>query len=312
MKPDVSIILPTYNGASRGYLATAIESVLSQTQQSIELVIIDDGSSDATRKLCSRYLSHPIVTYYFQKNKGLSAARNAGIKRSKGEYLLFLDDDDIYQSCLVETMLRSFIQNNDPKIGMLYCSYLFIDEKGKAFGKWYIPAEGNIYERLFYDNYAGSPSGTMIHRSVIEKVGLFNETLRSCEDYDMWLRIAKHFHVYSIEEPLLLYRIHSNNMSGNIHKIETYQKKVLDIALADSPQNIQSNKNAYYHHLYREFAAKYFEVHDFDNFRRCIKIAMGHGKITRGWQLKYWLSRLPRFTKRLVQIKRKLTSSVNA
>lgn len=305
MTPTVSIILPTYRGATRGYLCEAIESVLAQTFRDYELLLIDDGSDDDTAPLCKSYLGPSNIHYTYQENRGLSAARNAGIERARGEYLLFLDDDDLYAKDLVEKMWMAFSRHKDPKIGMIYCAYDFIDASGKPFGRWYIPADGNIYERLFFDNYAGSPSGTMIHRTVFEKVGLFNEELQSCEDYDMWLRIAKEFHAYSIEEPLLRYRIHGSNMSGNISKIELHQKKVLDHALKESPLHILSQCHRYYHHLYLEYAAKYYEIGDYEHFRRCCRQSDSYQSIGIKWRLKYQLSFFPRLTRTLFEAKRR-------
>lgn len=305
LKPAVSIILTTYNGFTRGYLEEAIQSVLAQTCHNYELILVDDGSNDATASLCKAYLKEAHIHYHYQENRGLSAARNAGIQRARGEYLLFLDDDDLYEKELVEKMWKAYASHKDPKIGMLYCAYTLVNKGGKAFASWYVPANGNIYERLFLDNYAGSPSGTMVHRAVFEKVGLFKEDLRCCEDYDMWLRIAKEYHAYSLEEPLLRYRVHGANMSGNICQLEIYSKKVIDSALETSPAHIQAASSHYYHRLYMHCAAKYFEVGEYRHFRRCCDQSHRYQSVGLKWRSKYWLSYLPRLTKKLFEIKRR-------
>lgn len=304
MNPKVSIILTTFNGSSRGYLEAAIESVINQSFKDYELLLVDDGSTDNTKELCQHYQHHSNVYYYYQENGGLSSARNKGLSFAQGEYILFLDDDDLYEPHLVDEMYRKIYSSDDPKIGMVYCAYHFIDENNKSFGKWYIPAEGYIYERLFYDNYAGSPSGTMIRKSVFNDVGIFREELKSCEDYDMWIRIAKKYHVHSIDAPLLRYRIHGENMSSSLEKIEYWQKKVLNDALEDSPSHIHVKRHQYLYHLNLEFSAKYFEVSDYANFRRCCDEAKKYGHLSTKWKLKYYISHLPMITKFLFHTKR--------
>ena len=109
MRPMVSIILPSYNGATRGFLTNAIESVLIQSFQDYELSIIDDGSTDDTKEQCEQYLQMPQVHYVFQENRGPGSARNEGIKASQGEFICFLDDDDVWKCEKLERQIK-FIQ----------------------------------------------------------------------------------------------------------------------------------------------------------------------------------------------------------
>lgn len=302
---EVSVILTTYNGARRGFLREAIDSVVAQSYGSFELLIVDDGSEDGSEEVAKSYIDRANVRYIYQKNRGLAAARNLGIVESRGRYLLFLDDDDLYEKELIAEMVGALSKIEDKRAGMLYCAYRFVDVENRTLGSWYIPAEGDIYERLFYDNYAGSPSGTMVKREVFDRVGLFNEEFLCCEDYEMWIRIAREFHVYSTEKRLLRYRLHGNNMSKEVAKVERWQKRALEEALQRASGAIREKRMDYYRHLDSEYAAKYFEIGDYKNFRRCYRRAIKGGGLSKRWRLKALLSYFPHLTRALFHLYRK-------
>lgn len=207
--PKVSVILTTYNRASTGFLEQAIESVLNQTFKDFELLIVDDGSTDNTKEVCRKYLSYERVKYIYQKNRGLAGARNIGIKKSLGKYICFLDDDDVWLPEKLATQI-SFIENlDDPKFGLCHTALKLIDQNGKETGEVQShDASGYIFEELLCENIVDGPSSVLIPKFVFDDIGLFDENFGSfVEDYYMWLNIAKKYNVYSVKEPLVLYRV---------------------------------------------------------------------------------------------------------
>jgi glycosyltransferase involved in cell wall biosynthesis len=291
--PPVSVILTTYNGATRGYLKAAIESVLEQTHSDLELIVVDDGSTDETAKQVQEYQSDRRVRYIHQENKGLAGARNTGIKQAAYEYICFLDDDDLFEPEKLDKQARFLASHGDPKAGMSYTALTLINETGETLDTLFYPAKGNIYESLFYGNTVCGPSSTMIKKEVFNRVGLFKEHLYSCEDYELWLRISKHYHVYSYDEPLVRYRIHQNKMSTNYDKMHFYQAYTLFIALQDAPKEIVDKKNNYYHRFHECCAFQFLGINNFHEFRRHYKFYKVYGTPRLSLRLKYYLSYFP-------------------
>lgn len=205
----VSIIITTYNHAL--YIKDAIESALRQTYPSTEIIVVDDGSTDNTSQIVSQFSQ---VKYVFQPNKGLSAARNTGIFNSHGDYLVFLDADDLLYPFAITKDLGYFEEN-------VSCAFISgghdkVDEQKRVIetvsGK--IPRQ-DYFLTLLRSNYIGMHGAVMYRRQVFD-VFLFDETLPACEDYDLYLRVAKHYPVFSHHEKLAAYRIHADNLSKNI------------------------------------------------------------------------------------------------
>jgi glycosyltransferase involved in cell wall biosynthesis len=192
--PKVSIIIPTYNRAH--ILGNAIQSVLDQTFQDFEIIVVDDGSTDDTREEVSRFGEK--VIYIFQENKERSAARNNGMKHARGQYITFLDSDDIYLPEKLQVQVE--LMDNNPGYGMSYAYSIWLDEHGKYLHTWRDDLNGWIFPEMMRakHNKITVPS-VMIRREVLEKVGDFNESINTCEDYEYWCRIA-------INYPVLLIR----------------------------------------------------------------------------------------------------------
>ncbi len=196
----VSVIIPTFN--RKDFLKEAIDSVLSQTYKNFELIVVDDGSTDGTGEMISKY--YPQIRYFYQKNKGPSAARNKGIKEAKGEYISFLDSDDLWLKEKLKKQIDFFDKNPEYKI-------CYTDEIWIRNGKRVNPKKkhrkycGWIFERTL-PLCIVSPSSVIIHRNVFENVGLFDEEFFVCEDYDLWLRISSKYPIYFLEEKLIIKR----------------------------------------------------------------------------------------------------------
>ena len=204
----VSIIITTYNHAR--YIAYAINSALAQTYNNVEIIVIDDGSTDNTRDIVSEYKN---IHYYYQKNQGLPAARNCGIKKAKGEFISFLDADDFLFPNGIETNISYLLC--DKSIAFVSGAYINVDEFGNETEESSIRIEGNNFHHLIVDNYIGNPGTVLFRRNIIEKY-LFDTNLKCVEDYDVYLRISKDFEIVNHEKFIAAYRRLSNSMSSNI------------------------------------------------------------------------------------------------
>lgn len=213
--PLVSVIIPTYKRSD--YLIRAIESVLNQTYSPIEIVIVDDNDGDndfrkETKKGLEKYISNDVVRYVeHEKNKGLAAARNSGIKIAKGEYIAFLDDDDEFLPEKTAQQMNCF-QKNESTLGLVYGSYIRfeIDTNSERIIK--PKFKGDLSEILGV-NHIGPPSMVMCKTEAVLKVAGFDESLVAREDIDFYYRLAKYYTIDYVDETVMKYYIHPNNMS---------------------------------------------------------------------------------------------------
>lgn len=223
----VSVIIPTYNRAL--FLHDAITSVLKQTYQDFEILVIDDCSKDNTQEIVSSFHDKRIRYIRHEANKGEAGSRNTGIRNSNAEYVAFLDDDDEWLPEKLKLQV-DLIKNSPPEVGGVYTSYVQVDRtKKKILWQWIPKKRGNIYHDMFIKNYVGTPSTVILKRECFESVGLFDESLTYATDYDMWIRISKEFHFEYIDESLVKYCIHENRLSANLETriigIETILKR---------------------------------------------------------------------------------------
>ncbi|GAP09610.1 glycosyltransferase [Bellilinea caldifistulae] len=218
---EFSVIIPSYNHSS--YIIEAVNSVLFGQDVDLELIVVDDGSTDNSVELL-RKINDKRMTLYTQQNKGAHAALNIGLSLAKGKYIAILNSDDLYCSGRLNVAKEVFLQ--DKSIG-LFCSYIeVIDKKGKTLGikeghhnlepwslehpEYSFRAQDNIYLPLLTENYVSTTSNFIFTRSVLEKVGFFTN-LKFTHDWDYLLRTIKYFDLFLYPHPLLKYRIHSSN-----------------------------------------------------------------------------------------------------
>jgi glycosyltransferase involved in cell wall biosynthesis len=207
-QPLVSVIIPCYNQAH--FLAKAIESVLRQSYPNIEIVVINDGSTDHTEGVAKAY---PTVRYVYQKNQGLPSARNAGIAHSQGAFLLFLDSDDWLYPKGVEANVQALLAH--PEVAFVSGTFDAFYMQENAIKEGVVPVTANHYCQLLQGNYIGMVATVMFRRTVLEEFN-FDATLKNCEDYDLYLRIARKYPVYHHLQKIAVYRFHTANMSSNI------------------------------------------------------------------------------------------------
>lgn len=192
----ISVIIPAYNRAP--VLPRAIDSVLAQTHAADEIIVIDDGSTDKTQQLIEN--QYPQIKYFSQKNKGVSAARNSGIKAASENWVCLLDSDDSWQANKLEKQIEAITKHAE----FLIChtnETWYRDEKVLNQQKKHEKRGGHIFQHCL-PLCAISPSSVMINKSLFDEVGLFDEDLPACEDYDMWLRICCQHPVLFINEAL--------------------------------------------------------------------------------------------------------------
>jgi glycosyltransferase involved in cell wall biosynthesis len=205
-----------------------VESVLGQSYERFELLIIDDGSNDHTAAALNPYRHY--IRYFKQENRGVSATRNRGIRESRGDLIAFLDSDDSWRSDKLERQVSFFL--SDPDAAVCYTDEIWIRRgrlvnSKKKHGKY----SGSIFEKVL-PLCIISPSSIMLRRSVFDKVGLFDENLPVCEDYDMWIRIAKHYPIHFIPHPLIIKRGgHCDQLSGRYWGMDRFRVKALSKAL---------------------------------------------------------------------------------
>jgi glycosyltransferase involved in cell wall biosynthesis len=199
-KPLVSVVIPTYNRA--WCLAEAVDSVLAQELRGFELIVVDDGSTDDTPRLLEGY--GEAVRTLRRENHGVSAARNAGIAAARAELIAFLDSDDLWLPGKLRRQVEFFTSH--PKALICQTEELWVKNGRRVNpGKRHRKRGGMIFEPSL-DLCLVSPSAVMVRRELFERVGLFDESLPACEDYDLWLRVSCRFPVHLIETPLIVKR----------------------------------------------------------------------------------------------------------
>ena len=225
MRPRVSVIIPCYNAGD--YIAETIESVLRQTLSPAEIVVVDDGSTDRSREVLHRFGDRIVVLG--KANGGPASARNLGIARSTGDYIAFLDSDDLWVEEKLERQV-AFMEAN-PAIGLLFSeAWMFREEKGEKVLLRKIGYTGDpTFRQLLHGDYIPN-STVLLRRRCVERVGLLNEKreLIAVEDYEYWMRIAHEFPLAGMAEPLAWYRIREGNLMGDGREID----RGLNLALA--------------------------------------------------------------------------------
>ena len=226
---NISVVIPSYN--RKEFLKRSIDSAINQTKKPFEIIVVDDGSTDGTETMIKS--DYDFVKFIKQKNKGVSAARNIGIKVSIGEWICFLDSDDEWKKDKLEKQINAMKSN--PGYKFFHSNEIWIKnglrinqkKKHKKYG-------GDIFDKCL-DMCRISPSSVMIDKTVFDEVGNFNEDLVVCEDYELWLRICDKYRVFFIDEPLIIkYGGHQGQLSYSIESIENHRIKALEYLILEN------------------------------------------------------------------------------
>jgi glycosyltransferase involved in cell wall biosynthesis len=235
--PMVSVIIPTHNRAA--WLKGAIDSVLNQHFTNYELIIIDDGSTDDTREMTTAYGNQ--IKYFYQPNRGVSAARNLGIKQAKADLLTFLDSDDRWRKDKLSVQVDLIMKN--PEVKICYTDEIWIRQGVRVNPKKiHQKFSGWIYQKCL-PLCIISPSSVMIHREVLERVGLFDESLPVCEDYDLWLRVSRYYPITFINKTLIIKNGgHEDQLSHQLWGIDRFRVKALEKMLQENSLTADDRK----------------------------------------------------------------------
>lgn len=270
--PAVSVVIPTFNHGR--FLAGAIDSALAQDFDNVEVIVVDDGSTDGSSAIVSRYGDR--VRYLWQENRGLSAARNAGILAARGSFVAFLDADDAWLPAFLSAVMQRL--SADPGLAAAHTGFCCIDGSGDSLPQVNLTtvADDRMYERLLDGEYF-VPSSVVARRECFERVGLFDEALRASEDWDMWLRVAREFRFAGLAVPLVRYRVHGGNMSADPDVLLRYQRMVVAKHFGEPdgpadgwPRERQRACAA----VYRFAAHGYYLRRDPDRSRHCLRRAL--------------------------------------
>jgi glycosyltransferase involved in cell wall biosynthesis len=271
-KPIVSVIILTYQRAY--WVKEAIESVLSQTYKDYEIIVINDGSTDNTAEVLSQFQNN--IKIIEQKNKGVAAARNIAINNSQGRYIAFLDDDDIWLPTKLEKQIM-LLEAND-KIGLIYSDMSYFDEKEifpeTTAKKRPLPLARISWMLFPYPNLTPRPSSVVVRQETLDEIGLFDESLTTCEDYDLWLRICEKWLFYYLDEPLTMYRLSDTNMSKNQERTLISSLQVQEKAIERHPDYRRLPVNLLergYYKFYLDLARLYINQGKGDKARQVIR-----------------------------------------
>jgi glycosyltransferase involved in cell wall biosynthesis len=253
----ISVIIPVYNGEKT--IRETIESVLNQTFQDFELIILNDGSQDSTLDIVSSIQDSRLKVFSYP-NAGLAASRNRGTFHAVGEYISFIDADDLWTPDKLETQLKA-LQDN-PEAAVAYSWTNYIDESGQFLRRGgYLTANGNVYAKLLVVDFLENGSNPLIRRQALIQVEGFDESLPAAEDWDVLLRLAAQYSFVAVPYPQILYRVSASSMSAHVVRQETACLKVLERAFKQAPESLQYLKKYSMANLYRYLSFKVLDAY---------------------------------------------------
>ncbi len=253
----VSVVIPTYNYGR--FLGAAVDSALAQTRPPLETIVVDDGSSDDTPDVLARY-GHR-VRVVRQANGGVSAARNRGVAEARGDYVAFLDSDDIWRPRKLELQLARF--EADSTLGLVHCGVEMFDGDSRALATVARGLDGSIAAhllRLDEDVLTGPGSCVVVPRRVAQEVGGFDERLAPGEDWDFCYRVAQRYRAAFVPEVLVRYRMHGAGGHLNVPALERGMLLAFEKAFAAADDRVQALRRRSYGRLHRILAGSYFQA----------------------------------------------------
>jgi glycosyltransferase involved in cell wall biosynthesis len=234
-KPLVSVIIPAYN--AEAFIEQTLESVLTQTYENLEVLVVDDGSTDQTAAIVTRIASRdPRLRLLHQQNAGVAAARNLAIQQSTGEFIAPIDADDLWYPQNLEKQVNCLF-HSDPGVGVVYSWSSDVDKEGAPLDGYHTSTvEGGVFITLLCHNFIGNASATLIRKACLDQVGGYNtyfkeQNAQGCEDWDLYLRLAEHYRFRVVPEFLVGYRKISSSMSRDYGKMARSHALMIELAL---------------------------------------------------------------------------------
>ncbi len=253
--PKISVIIPVYNGENT--IRETIASVLAQTFSELELIIIDDGSTDSTLEVVQS-ISDPRLRVFSYANSGQAASRNRGVSLARGECVSFIDADDLWTPDKLESQWQTLQAN--PEAAVAYSWTDCIDETGQFSRRGsYISASGDVYAKLLLVDFIESGSNPLIQKDAFEAVGGFDESLPAAEDWDLWLRLAQCYRFVAVSVSQIRYRQSPTSWSANVLKQEAGSVKVIESAMARTPEPLKYLRRLSLANVYKGLTFKILE-----------------------------------------------------
>lgn len=269
--PKVSVVIPAYNAMA--YLPETVRSVLSQTFTDFEVLIINDGSSDKIVEWASGLVDSR-VKLISQENQGTCGARNTGIAHARGEYIALLDADDLWEQTKLEKQIR-FLEDN-PEVGLVYTWTVLVDTQGKPTGRMStFQAEGDVWKQIVVCQFL-TCSSVVVRRCCFKTVGVFDRNLLFSEDWDMWIRIASHYSFAAIKQPLVRYRLHSNNKCKDWQGLLQDAHTIIERAFHFAPSELLYLRNRSYGYLNLDMGWRALASRDYKAVSQFRQQALAH------------------------------------
>lgn len=259
----VTVVIPNYNYAH--YLREAIDSALAQTYDPVEVIVVDDGSSDGSREVIESYGTR--IKSIFQQNQGVSAARNNGAAAGRGEFIAFLDADDVWLPEKLEKQAAAFAV--DDEIGLVHVGVADIDENGNELRRQLDGLSGDVARELLLLErpvILGGGSGLAVRRTAFDEVGGFDTRMSTSADWDLCLGVSRRYRVAFIPEVLLRYRIHGSNMHSNVRAMEHDVLIGFEKAFSNGDRSLADIRSRCYANFYRTLAGSYFHAGQYVGF----------------------------------------------
>lgn len=221
--PVVSVIIPAYQHGQ--CIAEAVDSVIEQTFRDFEIIVINDGSTDRTEEVLRPYVEKNLIRYFYQENQGISATRNRGLSLATGEFVAFLDDDDVWPPDKLEWQVDALQNSRALVVGGLTSVFgTRVDRKSivetSAYAKIHTA-------KLFGGNPFGSPGQTLIRKSALLEIGGFDPTIWGADDHDVWIRLSRMGEIRRYDRISLFYRVHDSNTSRDSERMFENAEKVI-------------------------------------------------------------------------------------
>ncbi|BCL37896.1 glycosyltransferase [Nostoc sp. MS1] len=250
--PEISVVIPAYNCEKT--IKETINSVLQQTFSDFELIIINDGSQDSTLNVISEIQDRRLKIFSFD-NAGGNVSRNRGLNLAVGNYVSFLDADDMWTPDKLESQLEALQKNSDTHVAYSWTDY--IDEEGNFIvsGRR-VSVNGDVYEKLLINNFLENGSNPLIARELLMELGGFDESLKAAQDWDMWLRLAAKYSFVAVPKVQILYRVSSKSLSTNLTRQEKYCLQVLENSFQRRPAKSKSTLNLSKANIYKYLTCK--------------------------------------------------------
>lgn len=251
-----SVIIPVFNGEKT--ISETLESVLNQTCKNLEVIVVDDGSTDGTVNIVKRF-KDPRIRIKSFPNKGLAASRNRGARRAKGDFISFVDADDVWTPEKLSEQIAAL--ENDLEAAVVYSWNDFVDESSEFIRHGiHLTYHGNIYPKLLARNFIENGSNILVRRRVFDEVGYFDESLTHIEDWDFYFRLAAAYKFVCAPKVHVLYRVSQNSMSTQVLKMEKASVQVLRRAFENAPKD--------YYHLWNESFADAYSYLFYRSFKK--------------------------------------------